>query len=297
MERWDKAFLSKYHITDSYLKKDLKDLILQKDDSSETKKWCSSTKTTLDMLREKWYELEYWQWSYLQEQKKIALTYKEWMSIMDWYKYSITQPLWDMWSEYYYEEKHSFQYWDFFFVIKPDRYKIEYKWKQYSIQQYKELLTENWIWLEYESLDERKAFSKWNATCVIRDFKTSSNISRLKDQLRYWDEFGYLVSMSFYYAIIHMMTGIEDITVLLDIIELPSSTGDVVNIPIQELREKFKRVWSNILKLMDKIDNNQRECPTHEMILSNKKIKEYAKYIPSKQTTFTYLQVNDENFF
>ena len=77
MEHWQKKFLDKYSIADSFLKDDLKKLILEKDDSDTMKKWCKKSKTRLEMLRKQYYEFEYWIWRHDNEIQKIQLENKE----------------------------------------------------------------------------------------------------------------------------------------------------------------------------------------------------------------------------
>lgn len=296
MEHWQKKFLDKYSIADSFLKDDLKKLILEKDDSDTMKKWCKNSKTTLEMLRKQYYDFEYWIWRHDNEIKKIQLKNKEWQQILDWYKYALTQDLWDMWWNYYYEEKYVFEYKWFLLSIKPDRYRITKDWKDYSIKEYIDLLKSNNIGVSFEELSDRKVFSEW-ATCIIRDFKTSSNIERLRSGLMFDDAFWYLISMSWYYVITYLITWIKDTTVLLDVIELQTSYWEVINIPIQELNAKFNWVHEKLLLLMDKIQKWNWELPPHSLIAENKKLKEYAKYIPVQQDVFNYLNVDNNEIY
>ena len=214
MEHWEEKFLEKYTIADWYLKANLMDMILERsglDDEDKKEYLKGLKKLKLDGLREERYGTEkYHLMSY-----NIQLTRAEWEMVLWMYKSCKSQELFDIWCNgYICEERMTAMYKNIMISMKPDRRMVhDEKWKMYSLVELEKLLSG-------KTKDEQeKIINEKKLTSIIRDFKTTADIVKIRNNLTEgFDDYGYMTSMSFYYTVIFVLYWLES-TVYLDFVD------------------------------------------------------------------------------
>lgn len=276
MEKGKDFFLEKYHITDKFLKKDLVEKILErfkeegldKVDIEAHKKRLSKTTITLDMLREERYGTT----ERAKFQKKIVLTGTEGELILGMYQSAIQQPILDCGNKQY---------------INEHRFECDYKGHKLSAQLDRVSFK---LWEKFLKLEEIEKNS--DLEIVIRDWKTTGDISKiLKNFTEYGqDDYGYAISMAFYFTIMYVLYGAEA-GVFLDFIEKKSPfITETISISRQNLAQKLSDIIIPYLdRLIDDIDNNTFRLPTREEIMNNKELMKYYAYIPVYQEEATVI--------
>lgn len=300
MEKGKDAFLEKYRIAEWYIKDELSDLIYkryvdeligsgisedeiakQSDDKRKQLK-----KMLLPQLRIEWYGNSI-EW-------KIPLTEKEGKSILRCYENIMKQPIWDMGSEYIREERFSAKYKTLSkpISLKPDRIKFfDKNGKHYTKDEMDKLL------LGKPSDEKLKIVADLGLKWVLRDFKTTRSISKLKDDILMsynstaTEWYGYVFSMAFYYTVIYALYCVE-CEVYLDLAELtrPYPT-QVLSIPASKLKSKLKEVIIPTLEAMIEAETTgEYKYPSPDDILSDSELRKYFRYFPnSRQSEPEYL--------
>lgn len=298
MEKWEEKFLEKYHIADSYLVADFKRMLLErKQDLSEEER--EKEKKRLGKLQIPQLRAERYGKKREEESQKIRLTPKEWEDLLGMYAEAKQQPIRDMGGRYDYEKRMKFQYQDLRLSFKPDRIMF-YIWedmelgdlitddKRMSLQALENLMRGKTREEMKEIVATRKI--KW----VIRDFKTTQNITKFRKDLFYNDNerLSYVMSMSFYYTAIYVKYGIE-CDVVLDVIEKTAPyTTQAMEIPRDTLRKNLR---NKIVPALDEMlkcrEKDERPIKlSREEFIDDPFLKKYLPYIKDlKQTHIDFL--------
>jgi len=291
MEHGRDKFLEQYRIAEWYIKDELADLIYKRFVDELITQWLSEDelakqseekrkqlkKMLLPQLRAEWYGDII--------NQKIALTEKEWKSILRCYENIMKQTIWDMGSEYIREARFSAKYKTLSkpISLKPDRIKFFDKdGKHYTKDEMDKLL----LW---KPSDEKiKIVADLGLKWVLRDFKTTRSISKLKDDILMsynttaTEWYGYVFSMAFYYTVIYALYCVE-CEVYLDLAELtyPYAT-QVLSIPAPKLKSKLKEVIIPTLDAMIEAETSWVYThPSADHILADQELKKYFWFFPN----------------
>lgn len=289
MEYGKDFFLEKYSIADSYLKADFIEMIEKRDgtDKKELKK------LLLPQLR----ELYYGEADRAEIVSKIKLTPAEWRDLLGMYKTVLPLGIWDLGWYTDKEQRLEAQYDWLKLSARPDRL-LFYRGDTDDVRQITNdmrlPLEEIYELLHWKNRNEQNATIKaQKIKCIIRDFKTTSDLRWMKKDLLFnnWDKFWYVISMSFYYTIVYALFGIES-SVWLDVIEKthPYPT-DVIALPQRLLQEKLKTTIIPWLKRLDKAMKSWVFAPAdRDVVLSNPFLKPYYQYLSLEQQEPSYIE-------
>lgn len=283
MEHGKDAFLEKYYIDDWLVKAKQLDLILEHNKDRTEDQIKEAKKRLLPEVRAEYLKIV---WA----DSKIELTPAEWRDLIGMYASALQQPMWDLWGEYIKEERFFAQYWDLKLSAKPDRIAVEdATGKRYSLESINEML------LGKQKNEQAIIISDLWLKSYIRDFKTSWDITWLKKELKYWDENkDYVLSMSFYYAIIYVLYGLES-DVYLDVIETSDPyVTDTIWLSWFILKDCLQTKVKPILDRIIKCKKDWRFPPwTRDERLENKEMKKYIQYHPDYyQSTPSFLELD-----
>lgn len=118
----------------------------------------------------------------------------------------------------------------------------------------------------------------------MRDFKTTGDLKRLQDEIKYNGDtkYTYVVSMSFYYTLIYVLYSIE-CEVWLDVIETRYPyMSDVIALPPSMLRTRLtKTIVPGLDKLIECQEKNEWPEPDRDEMLADRDMKMYAPYFES----------------
>jgi PDDEXK-like domain of unknown function (DUF3799) len=300
MEYGIDQFWEIYNISDRYLKKDIQELILKRfeeqwkepDEIEIEKKRLNKTEMTLPRLREEWY----WAKDWAKMCSKIEITGAEWRDLLWMWEEAVRQPMWDLQGTYSREQRLDAYYKDVRLSFQTDRivfYSSQWEKadKRYTVEEMDAIME----WLTHDQRKE-KAKELW-LMCIIRDFKTTDSIDKMKKELMYDGEtrFGYVFSMAFYYTLIYIRYGVES-RVVIDVIEKTAPyVSDIIELPLSWLRKKLE---TTIIPTLDtyikcKENNDRWKWPKRDDILSNKELKSYYRHFPSSvYTQATYIDLD-----
>ena len=259
----------RYQVTEKFLKDDLIAMIKERD-SVQLKK----DKVKLPELR----KIRYGEDKYNQMKWKIEMTPSESDMIIWMYESIYKQPLRDMAGTYTKERRFKAKYGILNIGFKPDRICFFCDGEQFTVEDIDAVMATM-------SKEARKQhIIDKNMTCLIRDFKTSAQLDKMVRELRNDNETsnGYVLSMSFYYACIYALYGVES-DVYIDVVEKtkPYKT-DVISIPRSRMKDKLKSIIKPALeKLIECTDKNERPEPTRDDLIQNKSLAKYFNYFDS----------------
>lgn len=300
MEHGIEQFGQVYNITDRYQKKDIQELILKRfeeqgkepDEIEIERKRLNKADMTLPKLREELYGAKDW----AKMCSKIEITGAEGRDLLWMYEEAVRQPMRDLQGMYSREYRLDSYYKDVRLSFQTDRivFYSSKDWEndvRYTIEQMDEIME----WLTNEQ--KRAKAKEMCLLCIIRDFKTTDSIEKMKKELMYdWEtRFGYVFSMAFYYTLVYIRYGIES-RVVIDVIEKTSPyISDIIELPLSWLRKKLETTIIPTLDLYIKCkeSNDWGNGPKRDDIISNKELKAYYRYFPSSvYQSATYIDLD-----
>ena len=291
MEYGKEFFLDKYSIADSFLKADLIEQIAERDWTPEKE----LKKLLLPELR----KLYYWADDWAKRQAKIRLTPAEGRDLIWMYTAVVDKPMRDLGWYTDKEQRLEAQFKWLKLSARPDRL-LFYTWHSDDVRDITDdmrlSLEEIMELLHWKSKSEQTAIiNEMNLKCIIRDFKTTSDLWWMKKDLanNRWDKFWYIISMSFYYTIVYALFNIEAM-VRLDVIEKskPYAT-DIIALPQRLLQDKLKTTIIPWLDRLNKAMESWEFAPTDRQdVLSNPMLKPYYKYLAIEQKEPSYVDLD-----
>lgn len=291
MEYGKEFFLEKYSIADSFLKADFIEKIAERDWTPEKE----LKKKLLPELRELFYGSS----DRAEIQKKIRLTPAEGRDLLWMYEAVVQKPMRDLGWYADKEERLEAKFKGLKLSAKPDRL-LFYAWDTEDVREITDdmriPLSEIIELLGWQSKMEQTMIIKdMNLKCIIRDFKTTSDLWRMKKDLANdrGDKFWYIVSMAFYYTIVYALFNIES-SVWLDVIEKsdPYAT-DIIALPQRLLQDRLKTVIIPWLDKLNKAMESWEFAPTdRQSVLANPMLKPYYKYLSIEQEEPSYVDLD-----
>ena len=225
------------------------------------------------------------------DSSKIEITPAEGRDLIGMYESVIKEPIRDMWGVYDIEQTLEAKIGGMAIRGRPDRVVFyRHKWDE-DVEITNEMrmpLSEirDVLWgKSYE--EQKKIIEDQGIKCIIRDFKTTGDLSKILKELDFnWDtRYWYMISMSFYFTLVFALFWIVA-SVFLDVVEkkapYPSS---VISLPKWRLSKKYTGVIKPTLERMNKaIETDVFALPgDKEEIIRDPEMKKYYNYFPMAQ--------------
>lgn len=251
-------------------------------------------KTTIRLadLREEWHGTTVW----ADIKERISLTPTEGKMVLWMFEALMSQPIMDVMNKYTKEQTitatYSCEHGDVEIWTKPDRlciYRVEnlVEVERWTLDEYMEIVKDMSI---QEKMDYAK---KNNIRWILRDWKSTQSIKKIRKELIHDREtaFGYVFSMSTYFTILYIHTGIQFET-WLDLVEKqePFLTESIA-LSTSLLYEKMTKEVIPTLKDLakTKITQEWTEPDREEILNSTEMMKYYKHFDNSIQTSVTYM--------
>lgn len=274
MEYGTEKFLEKYYIDEWLVKAKQLKAILEHNKDRDEEQIKEAKKRLLPEIRAEYMRITW-------NDGKIELTPSEWRDLVWMYEECLKQEIWDMWSEYDKEQRIHVSYRSLQLSWQLDRVSFYDKDKRrYTMQEIDDML-----W-PLERTDQKKIVNSLWIRGIIRDFKTTRDLERLKKEIEFTGDtkYDYVFSMSFYYTLVYVKYSILS-DVYVDAIEKKDPYVSVtIWIPEWMLKDKLREITQLLDRLIDCQKTGEYKLPTREELITNKEIKRYARHIPVKQT-------------